>query len=67
MNVNYLTPENEKRRLRGPEKAELQKWWTTGTTQECLLSDGADLVMGFLQPTKQFTNMSQLSHNCAGK
>eukprot|EP00975_Prorocentrum_lima_P052143 10921981-Prorocentrum_lima.AAC.1 len=43
MNVNFLIEDNMERRLRGPEREQLQKWWTSGTTQECLLSEGADL------------------------
>eukprot|EP00975_Prorocentrum_lima_P018039 3804239-Prorocentrum_lima.AAC.1 len=65
--VNLLPPDRQKYFMEGPMKSTIEKWWLEGTTKECLLSAGANLKHGYLQPTSKFVRMSELSFGTSGR
>eukprot|EP00975_Prorocentrum_lima_P009779 2082949-Prorocentrum_lima.AAC.1 len=44
-------------------KNSLQEWWKAGTTKARLLSSGANLKQGFLNPTNHFKRLHRLSYD----
>eukprot|EP00975_Prorocentrum_lima_P003465 758431-Prorocentrum_lima.AAC.1 len=67
MRVNFLPADQQKFFMQGPMKSQIEVWWQEGTTKECMLSAGASLEHGFLQPTTKFVRMSELSYGSPGR